>query len=633
MASILVPQGARAAAIATIVAPTALTSSETITFSSNVWRVNTRNIVLRVQGTTTNLGSAVSCLNGSQAAVGCDLGPVRTVVLKHTLPLIPGQRYLVVVNPTEGSPPPVMDYPLVTAVTGTSKAFIASLFEEENTVAASYSWGVYHSSYAEGGSYWADHLQNATVAFTINGTNFTWYTETGPSQGIATVYVDGKAFPNVNLYASHTTWRVARLYRGFVSGYHSVAIKVLGLKGSPSAKGTWVSFDSISVNYRPASPRFIFGWQGVATSHASGGREVRANTAGAGVKFTFRGRTVDWITVLGPTEGSATMYVDGVKKYVVNNASATTRYGFVRRIGNLSDAVHTLMIVASGGGYTTVDRFVARLPDLTIFKGLGTWVDLYDYGTSSGLDPSQAIPSMKAKGVHTIYIETARYNSSSAFDFPTDVGNWVEIAHANGMKIVGWYLPIYGTSFNADVSRTVAIATFRSPHGQGFDGLGIDIESKQSSQPRGDWFADIASHLAKVRTGVTAAFPIGAITYPPLVMDLNPSQWDAFPWSAVGAQANVELPMGYWSYRTDCSTNPQHCPYQYTLGNINEARTRTSGLPIHIIGGVADSVTVQGVTDFMKASHDAKAYGASLYDYRTTTNAQYWTIMAGANTL
>src|SRR5207244_3334565 len=106
------------------------------------------------------------------------------------------------------------------------------------------------------------------------------------------------------------------------------------------------------------------------------------------------------------------------------------------------------------------------------------------------------------------------YNSSSAFDFPSAVGDWVDTAHANGVKIVGWYLPIYGSYQNADVSRTIAIATYRSSTGQGFDGLGIDIESKTSSQPRSDWFADIASHLARVRTGVTAAFPVGAITYP-----------------------------------------------------------------------------------------------------------------------
>src|SRR5207245_148885 len=83
------------------------------------------------------------------------------------------------------------------------------------------------------------------------------------------------------------------------------------------------------------------------------------------------------------------------------------------------------------------------------------------------------------------------------------------------------------------------------------------------------------THLARVRAGVTAAYPVGAIVIPPLVMDLSPANWSGFPWSAVGAQANIVLPMGYWSYRTDCPTDPSHCPYGHTYGNVTEARTIT----------------------------------------------------------
>ena len=160
-ASILVPmQSARAATTASIVAPSALTASDTITFPSNVWHVNTSNVVLRVQGTTTNLGASLACYNGSHASVGCNLGPVRTVILKPSAALTPGQRYRVIVNPTDGSPPPVQDYFLLSSVATVTKPFIASLFEEENSVAASYSWGVFRTSSAYGGSYQADRLQS-----------------------------------------------------------------------------------------------------------------------------------------------------------------------------------------------------------------------------------------------------------------------------------------------------------------------------------------------------------------------------------------------------------------------------------------------------------------------------------------
>jgi hypothetical protein len=199
------------------------------------------------------------------------------------------------------------------------------------------------------------------------------------------------------------------------------------------------------------------------------------------------------------------------------------------------------------------------------------------------------------------------------------------------MKIVGWYLPAYGPYLAADVSRTVSIAKYRSPAGQGFDGLGIDIEYKTAGQARSAWFADIATHLARVRYGATAAFPVGAIIPAPLAMDIYPASWSGFPWSSIGSYANAVLPMGYWSYRTDCATDPTHCPYGYSVGNINAARTKT-GLLVHLIGGVADKVTAQGVTGFIKACKDAKAYGCSLYDYRTTSSS-FWPTLAGANAL
>jgi len=621
-----------ASASASIVTPTSLTSSDTVSFSSNVWQVSGKNVVLRVQGSTTDLAASIQCTNASGQAVGCGLGPVRTVVLKPASWLIPGQRYTVTVNPPDEPSAPVSDYLLPAPVATISHGFIASLSEQETSAAASYLWRSFSASSAFGGSYQADYLSNARVSLGFTGTSFTWYTVLGPDQGLAYVIIDNVNRGTVNNYYPTVKYRVGRTYSGLGSGYHRVTIKVRGLPGSTKGVGTWVGVDAFAVNGTLAQPSLRFGWQSAGATAASGGAYARTGAHFAVAKFVFRGRTIDWYTITGPNQGSARMYVDGVLKATINNYAATTHYGVVRRVSNLSDAVHRLDIVSVSGGMTSVDRFLVRLPDLTIFRGLGTWVDHYDYGTTSGLDPTTAVPAMHARGIRTIYIETARYNSSSAFDYPAAIGAWVEAAHANGMKIVGWYLPAYGTYLNADVSRTVAIATYRSPAGQGFDGLGIDIEYKTSAQARSAWFGDIATHLVRVRSGATAAFPVAAIVPAPLAMDMAPASWSGFPWASIGTNANVVMPMGYWTYRTDCSTDPSHCAYGYSVGNINEARTKTGGLLVHLIGGVADKVTSQGVTDFIRAAHDTKAYGASLYDYRTT-NSNLWSILAGANTL
>jgi hypothetical protein len=89
--------------------------------------------------------------------------------------------------------------------------------------------------------------------------------------------------------------------------------------------------------------------------------------------------------------------------------------------------------------------------------------------------------------------------------------------------------------------------------------------------------------------------------------------------------------MAYSSYRTDCSTNPGHCPYRYTIDNVNEAH-RLTGLPVHVIGGVGDKMSSSQVSDFVDGARAAHAYGGSLYDYRTTASS-FWQYLSKLNLL
>jgi hypothetical protein len=117
-------------------------------------------------------------------------------------------------------------------------------------------------------------------------------------------------------------------------------------------------------------------------------------------------------------------------------------------------------------------------------------------------------------------------------------------------------------------------------------------------------------------------------------MKLAPSTWAGFPWATIGRYADVVQPMGYWTFRSDCSTNPSHCPYGYSKGNVQLARAYT-GLPAHEVGGIHTEpagrvVTDQDVRDFVRGTLDAGAIGGSMYDYRTTL-ASYWDDLAPLN--
>lgn len=282
----------------------------------------------------------------------------------------------------------------------------------------------------------------------------------------------------------------------------------------------------------------------------------------------------------------------------------------------------------SGSDYASRDSFdIAEsvLPmsarTRAVFADLGVWVDRYDYG----LDPRTAARAMDGHGVRTIYLETATYNSDGAFIYPTQVGKWLEAAHDAGIFVVGWYFPGYA-DVTRDVNRTVAIKSYRSPKGDRFDGLGVDIEDRKEVDHDLDRFnTGIVTHLRRVRDKVGSTYPIGAIVFPPRDMTLAPNSWKGYPWSGIGRSADVALPMAYWTARRrQCEdVGTQWCPYQYIRDNIRDTRDKT-GLPVHVIGGCCrDDVTSSEVRKFVDASFDEHAHGGSYYDYRTTKSS-FW---------
>ena len=254
------------------------------------------------------------------------------------------------------------------------------------------------------------------------------------------------------------------------------------------------------------------------------------------------------------------------------------------------------------------------------FRGLGAWVDTYDY---SALTPATVVSDLKAHGVRTLYLATARYDSATDILSPAAVATWLAAAHSAGIRVVGWYVPDY-TNLTRDVRRTLAIASYVSPAGQRFDAVGIDIEYMAAGSSPSAWNQAVATHLARVRAGT--ARPIVAIVLPPVLMRHYPDRWATFPWSAVRADANAVAPMSYWTSSTPaprCAAgDPQYCAYQYTRDNVLLSRQYT-GLPVHVIGGSGAAATPAEVSDYVRAARETAAAGGSFYDYRTT-KAEFW---------
>ncbi len=59
---------------------------------------------------------------------------------------------------------------------------------------------------------------------------------------------------------------------------------------------------------------------------------------------------------------------------------------------------------------------------------------------------------------------------------PVALGRFVDALHAQGIAVVGWYLPGF-VKPALDVRRTRAMLSFRTPQGGAFDAVALDIES------------------------------------------------------------------------------------------------------------------------------------------------------------
>ncbi len=224
----------------------------------------------------------------------------------------------------------------------------------------------------------------------------------------------------------------------------------------------------------------------------------------------------------------------------------------------------------------------------------------------------------------TLYLETGRSNSTGALAKPDETGAFLDAAHAAGLDVVAWYYPTFRRP-DLDIARLLATARFESPTGGTFDGVGIDIED-ESVKIITRRNTRLLSVMRRVRAAVPA-MPIGAITYPPVALDLNTKVWPTFPWVQVARLSDAILPMAYWRYDT-------HAPVGaawYTAGNLVALRFLTGrpNLVVHIVGLVPASPAE--VAAFAHQAGVNGAAGVSLYPAQSVSSAE-WPLLADAAT-
>jgi len=119
-----------------------------------------------------------------------------------------------------------------------------------------------------------------------------------------------------------------------------------------------------------ADATYAGAWSTQTTASALGGSLHFSTKKGASATFAGNVRTLAWITTVGPTHGSAQIFVDGHQVATVSTHAATVgfrRVKFARAWwGGPNDPVHTIRIVnagTSGHSRVDVDGFLAVTED------------------------------------------------------------------------------------------------------------------------------------------------------------------------------------------------------------------------------------------------------------------------------
>ena len=263
-------------------------------------------------------------------------------------------------------------------------------------------------------------------------------------------------------------------------------------------------------------------------------------------------------------------------------------------------------------------------PSLSAYRGLGSWVDIYD--RRLWRDPEAVVTTLHARGVRTLFLETGNWRIDTAIFKPAVVARFVDEAHRQGMDVVAWYVPDF-KDLDRDLTRALAAIDFVTSGGERFDSFGLDIESPEVRDP-GVRTSRMLRLSGRIREVVGSSYTLAAIVPSPYAMQLIPTYWPRFPFVELAGMYDVFVPMGYFTFRTN---GPDRAA-DYTSATLRLLAERTGGAPIHAIGGLAEDTSGTEVGAFVATALRQHVIGGSLYDFGTT-GPEDWTALAALRAL
>ena len=272
--------------------------------------------------------------------------------------------------------------------------------------------------------------------------------------------------------------------------------------------------------------------------------------------------------------------------------------------------------IAEGDPYYPIP-LLARPADGPVPTGKGMW--LHRLTRAENGDVGRIVNQAVNAGLTHLYVRVG--SSKSGFYAQNDLDRLLPVAHAAGLKVVGWDFPYLNDPF-ADAARAREQIWYATPTGHRIDAFSADIETPAEGTHLSA--AAIQGYIGTLRQYVGPGYPLIA-TVP------RPSAKRSFPYASLVPGFDAIAPMVYWGNRDPAAD------VQGAIANL-----AFLGKPVIPVGQAYDMAqdgapriahgapSKQAVARFIDAAAGHGAKGVSFWVWDTAT-ADHWAAITEAS--
>jgi hypothetical protein len=303
------------------------------------------------------------------------------------------------------------------------------------------------------------------------------------------------------------------------------------------------------------------------------------------------------------------------------------RYEVVAQLPDSDASAHTQTVEVPG------DMSVSSI-DAISGKGMFLFFspDTSDPNSYEQFDPDGVVAQALRAGVSEIEVRMSRgtFFEAASPQSHAWLDAFIDAAAASGIKLVAWAVPRRNTA--EDAAQSIAMANYRTPAGNGFAGLALDLEPGSNYMGSRDAARErMADYMEMTRQAVGPDYLLVATVISPRI-----THWtnDDYPYSRIARYASAMQPMAYWHHYRD--------GHEYARTDVSEqcadtvALTRSlagRAVPINVAGQSADlgrtgAPSPDELHWCLGAARSAGAIGEMFFNWQQTTPDQWAAIEA-----